>query len=1512
MENKSSSKFINVNNKKWSLGGLFRRKKKDDASESSSEEDRKAGFTPQKRKPNPKPKAKRQNKLINAFDHIIIAPVDKSKETDSLKSFDRITTPTDSNRSTGSLDRRLRRERLRAARIYAKEISSDEEIVSINSSSISRFRSDESLGNHSGSSGKKTRAARTERYLKRMSKGDELGQIVQQVSRWHTQPITPGFSYDHSNNDHRYIRQPSEGLRTSASLTNVPSQKLNQIWSIPMRSKPQELIKDQDNRSISYENHLYRPSSQRIISKTGPPAPPPRDPQRRLTIYNPSESRPLSYAFDKNISSSQSLGISSNNRCVSDDRLWGGPASSIQQLQQQQQPNRPASVQPAQEQRRFITRNETEFAKNLRNLSTQQDYKYIADAAPRSRRPIHVVQDEVKGTTAPNTTEHSSPQVRLRTSKSGIQSPMKSAADFWKQIDQAESGNRGRSTERMYSVKPRSVSHSRAHDLSTSSWNNRYQVDNDGGNRRDDNVDNNVVLKPSKSCVFQPKPTAVTSTAKAFEKQQEKTNSMPSYYTVKAILNSPANKYEEHVAKTVVQPMQPIKYKPKLPLPMPSNRLLSQKNSTSEDDLLDGHRRQRKKSTNLEDAINELEAIYKSLGLADENLMDRAERRDIPKFNPILHVAPDDEEDNDDDDIGENAEPDVVLDDVAYRNLKRANSIPKIIELQPPFGIPIGPIPSTPPGSNYLHASPDNTNKPMFIARKTPDLVSDDLAVRNLRKDSPVRQVGFVKVEHCIQPSALRKKQRAVRSMSENIYNLIQRDAAKPNGGCLDDYDVMAGSLNNAASLKDITSGDDNDHPTTLHLLQRERQQSDTSTDRRRGRNAGAVFNLPSTLKTSPTKVPFITKQHRPTMTLNQKPPIPLPRNNMSPDLAACDNSGMEDILNAIAKEAKESSEKLSRDLLELRKEMDGGKKGFRPIDSSKLKLMSNVKMEKDIDNVSRAAKRFEELLEDVVDAGVAVEPTNESVRNKRSFSKEKQFLKNINDVADAAKVCEHAIGMVVESKTKSNETIPNSPKREPKNVEESTSVAQLLEKLEPNDRNIGSIAKRCMRQLSELGELNNEIVEKKALPLTAQSLSSIDGADYDNLNADLMTFNRSVNNVPQTNATVEKQSVEQQKEPDFKRRVQEEIDKIMQECAEEAEKKCTLPSESKFVSSEEELNILLLPPSETKSECRVDKTKTTTTTTNTTTPYSSPLDDQTKSSSDCLKSSSVTPNRINSSSITSFNEQSSSDFAKSISSDNALVASEGIKTTSTTSCEPAPSPAIKSSTVSPFTVSSPSPPLILTPIDDNERSQYNSSEELAMIFGMKTPSPSPGNIGVMSLVSTKTLPEHDFASEILLPLSDCRSAFINLETIEESHEECAEDELCDADASNHTNVTMSGVNKSHELLACLDRQSENVETVNCEHDSDDDGVSGVAKLQLPIHATNSKLVQRHRSATNQMPFNLPSCDTKSSDPCDSSLSVINPNHLLLALSVGVANNDLFTIAAILIAIVTVIVFIFL
>lgn len=211
-------------------------------------------------------------------------------------------------------------------------------------------------------------------------------------------------------------------------------------------------------------------------------------------------------------------------------------------------------------------------------------------------------------------------------------------------------------------------------------------------------------------------------------------------------------------------------------------------------------------ASNLDDALTELEQIYESLNLNDEDLLDRAERRDLPTCYQItkdqVRETPEVEEINRilgnsnnpnrkpgtrrlaiankiNDDMAvrkyryqkENAvnpnnsetgsylltsptfspppffedkpaspvtfldvEPDVTRDDVVYRNTKYVNNLLKVHDPQP-FGIPLRPVINS-CSTDYLHATPDSEKyRSTFHSSKTPDVVMDDLAYRNLRKD---------------------------------------------------------------------------------------------------------------------------------------------------------------------------------------------------------------------------------------------------------------------------------------------------------------------------------------------------------------------------------------------------------------------------------------------------------------------------------------------------------------------------------------------------------------------------------------------------------------------------------------------------------------------------------------------------------------------------------------------------------------------------------------------------------
>ncbi|XP_060534945.1 supervillin-like isoform X2 [Cylas formicarius] len=238
---------------------------------------------------------------------------------------------------------------------------------------------------------------------------------------------------------------------------------------------------------------------------------------------------------------------------------------------------------------------------------------------------------------------------------------------------------------------------------------------------------------------------------------------------------------------------------------------------------VDEANRAERKSSNLEDALDELEAIYNSLRLGDEDLLERAEQKEreaaerraresrrgggatsdsgfsYEPFERAPRRRRDKMPDTEHDDMynrklagrkksatigdpqsviasvsyllaspahqGVDETDAITRDDLLYRNVKRSLSSPKTVEPQPPFGIPLGPV-SAAPNSDYLHATPVNLCRP--TPRPIPDVVKDDLAFRNLRKD-PNKEPAL--------PNKLDlnylKKRRAVRSLSANIGTLL-------------------------------------------------------------------------------------------------------------------------------------------------------------------------------------------------------------------------------------------------------------------------------------------------------------------------------------------------------------------------------------------------------------------------------------------------------------------------------------------------------------------------------------------------------------------------------------------------------------------------------------------------------------------------------------------------------------------------------------------------------------------
>lgn len=915
--------------KKWSLGKLFRRKKKEDETSSSETDEGVSTRSPSKRKS----KKKKRTPAVNNFDHIVIRDTRRAQSLAKPNLRDITDDGVLSDPSAGFINyraktqevygaskeslnlredsmskslrlgseiptRKTRKGRLKA-RVEALRnsmkgdtSSDDDSLKSSNSSSMIRFRSEDSLMRSRDSSlNKRSRSARNERYIKRLSRDDENqlnkeAELLQQgytkaevemltrtptsqssgygtCKREQINPVKPDQSYANESN-----RRPmkSESISSFPSTQSYPSsinfnakvnnEHINYSIQYANSNTSREPLYANNNRERSVTHQYENPDAVICVKfplgnvtnvkreEKAPPVPPPRDMQRKVAT-------PISMYYENNpivadrIGSNQNIahGVPNNDfervmrrsqeRSVShglnglrrpisnsEDHIAMQNNEYLQAFHyKNEQPRRPASVS-AEPHHYGLYANSPPWRKKYDQpnmikpepVQSRQDFLYYADQSPRSRRPISIKTNQ-------NGYENqylSDSQASLSVAESAYRRP-RNASEFWKKLDDAE-------RQKKQNIYANSRSNS---DYSSNTQLHRNPSYSDQSRLIPNRIEN-TDLKNKNKINFSTQSLDTTDGAKIWKATTEYKRSI-TVDPPKSVISPTSKTHVRHKSDTFV----PSTYQ------MPSD---DEKSS------------ERRKSTNLDDALNELEAIYNSLGLGDEDLLDRAERRELmtPKYNDHFNdwngnddeiqlrsqpttplrrsyrrsTLPDKLQDDmafrrmnslskerpnckegqaqisymlaspvyvpyasDDDVHSVRNEPDIVHDDVVYRNIKQTNNRLKTIEPQPPFGIPVGPV--TPaPQSDYLHATPENKGRSRFVPRRSPDLVSDDLAYRSLRKDNRHSSLfngddynGHINNNHNYSefpftkdsPSNIKKK-RAVRSLSANIFTMIQKE----------------------------------------------------------------------------------------------------------------------------------------------------------------------------------------------------------------------------------------------------------------------------------------------------------------------------------------------------------------------------------------------------------------------------------------------------------------------------------------------------------------------------------------------------------------------------------------------------------------------------------------------------------------------------------------------------------------------------------------------------------------
>lgn len=811
--------------KKWTFGSLFRRKKKNESESSSEDDTQKKGFLRKKRKQD-----KRKKKVVGTFDHVVMPTAVRNSKgpiyTNTMHDGEVLSDPSsysayvdrllpsippqsngtyasqesfncDSNKSpqlpsasssTDNLNRRSRRELVKA-RIQAKRESMARDSSSDDDShSSSRFRSDESLSkchhHRDGSLSRRSRAARTERYLRRHSRDDENlnrhcksdiegrylnknGDLVNGSPSRSPLPKykPPSDVGSHSSFSGLSTIPPSHlnnKLRSSKSFNRPPAFDCVRKYidfNARMPGKAQSLSFDGSiNKTTASEGRIpFKVNNSRNLNgdlQRQPPPPPPRDP-KRLGIFFES-GRPTSYSFERAAKNVFGPGFKSNsfnndsymrpaaevNKPHSFNWVSNGRSTSEDNLQTNnvRLPPRPSSATP-----------ETpEQHRALRKTNDVDSYQYLTDKSPRSRKPIFA-----------------------QPADSNQKTISQKSIEFWKQKDQDELKKQEKGAPKIFT----SQTHVRTKVFLPESTEKVMKA-------------NKLLTKPpDESNQNRISPASSSETKSSLEEDattRKSANLEEALDELEAIYNS-LRLGDEDLLERAEQREKAVT----------AQRLID---STSEafpgcrkgavsdssysyepfDGVDSGKRRKHSRRSRVADVEKDdmaFRKLNKERSLTISNPQAVVSKVSYLLASPVYNTY--EEEVDVEDKENKGKEPDVTLDDVVYRSVKHANNSLKVVEPQPPFGIPLGPV-SPGANSDYLHAVPEITPVKVVKRRKIPDLVKDDLAFRNLRKDGNKEPAlpqltgeDFVNNNTAKFDYNSLKKRRAVRSLSANISNIM-------------------------------------------------------------------------------------------------------------------------------------------------------------------------------------------------------------------------------------------------------------------------------------------------------------------------------------------------------------------------------------------------------------------------------------------------------------------------------------------------------------------------------------------------------------------------------------------------------------------------------------------------------------------------------------------------------------------------------------------------------------------